>query len=61
MDKIKQAIFANPYTTLVAVAAGLTLAVLSKQMNLAQVAQFVLLILLGLGAKDGHKSDVEPN
>lgn len=52
-EAFKMAVFANPYTTLIALAGVLALGVYYKQLSGPQVIQFLLMILLGGTAADG--------
>jgi hypothetical protein len=56
MDNLKQSILSNSWTTLIAVAGIIALAIYSKQLTAAQVVGYILTILLGLGSADGHKT-----
>lgn len=56
MDRIKNAVFANPWTTLVSLGAIAALAIWGKVLTPAQVVNFTLTAILGIVAKDSGKA-----
>ncbi len=59
MDKIKAALTANPYTTLIALGAVVALLIWSKQITAVQAANLILTALLGAGAADAKKGSAQ--
>ena len=53
--KLKQAILGNPWTSLVAVAGLVVLAIYAKVMTPAQILSLIVTILGAAGAQDGGK------
>lgn len=55
MTKLRDAILANPYTSLIAAAALVALALYSKQLTASQVIHYIITVLLAGAAADGGK------
>lgn len=56
LEQLKKAILGNPWTSLVAVAGTIVLAIYAKVVTPVQAIQFVLTILTAAGAADGGKA-----